>query len=95
MFVRFVQLLGMFSGYGQTNATIWDVVLAVEKFMEDHEHRDRALDHLEEWDAGGTCVLLVVSLLVADVLIILLSNFICQTFIDLLVRFSVQDFPWL
>mgnify|MGYP007080200600 CR=1 FL=1 len=44
----------MFSGYGQTNATVWDVLMAVEKFMEKHEHRDRALDHLEDCDTGGT-----------------------------------------
>lgn len=45
----------MFSGYGQTLAIVWDVLLATERFMEKNERRDRALDNLGEWDTGGTC----------------------------------------
>lgn len=43
----------MFSGYGQTSAFVSDVMYAVEKHMENIQHMDRALDRLQEWDAGG------------------------------------------
>lgn len=46
------KLLGMFSGYGQSQGLLWSILHAVETFMERHEHRDHALDHLDEWDEG-------------------------------------------
>jgi len=42
----------MFSGYGQSQAMISAVLLAVERFMDSEEQRDKALDHLGEWDQG-------------------------------------------
>ena len=42
----------MFSGYGQNKAITSAALLAVEKFMDDKEHRDHALDHLDNWDQG-------------------------------------------
>ena len=42
----------MFSGYGQNQATTWNILSAVEKYMDKTENRDHALDHLEEWDQG-------------------------------------------
>lgn len=42
----------MFSGYKQSEAFVWDVLLNVEKFLLKHEGRDRALDHLSDWDEG-------------------------------------------
>lgn len=46
------KLAGMFSGYGQTQAVTLAILNAVEKYMNQMEHRDRALDHLDEWDEG-------------------------------------------
>jgi len=46
------KLQGMFSGYGQPQAMTWNLLQAVERYLEQEEHRDRALDRLEEWDAG-------------------------------------------
>jgi hypothetical protein len=40
----------MFSGYGQTQADLWDIMFAVEKYLSKVEHRDHALDKLQEWD---------------------------------------------
>ena len=42
----------MFSGYGQSQAVVAAVLLAVERFMDTMEQRDHALDHLNEWDQG-------------------------------------------
>ena len=42
----------MFSGYKQSEAFVWNVLLGVEKYLLHHEGRDRALDHLDEWDEG-------------------------------------------
>jgi len=42
----------MFSGYGQTEAVTRTVFDEVERFLEEAEHRERALDRLEQWDAG-------------------------------------------
>jgi ribosome-binding ATPase YchF (GTP1/OBG family) len=42
----------MFTGYGQSQALLHDVIVAVEKYMEEREQRDRAMDHLHEWDEG-------------------------------------------
>ncbi len=42
----------MFSGYKQSEAFVWDVLLSVEKFLFINEGRDRALDHLSSWDEG-------------------------------------------
>jgi hypothetical protein len=47
------KLSDMFSGYGQPQQVTWDVLNAVEEFMETAEHRgDHPLDHLDEWDEG-------------------------------------------
>jgi ribosome-binding ATPase len=50
------KLEAMFSGYGQPQATTWDILNAVEAFMststDDAGPRESALDHLEEWDVG-------------------------------------------
>lgn len=47
------KLSDMFSGYGQSSSTIWNVLNAVEKYKKVMEpHRDRALDHLIDWDVG-------------------------------------------
>mmetsp|Transcript_18178 Transcript_18178/g.42934 ORF Transcript_18178/g.42934 Transcript_18178/m.42934 type:complete len:942 (+) Transcript_18178:73-2898(+) len=46
------KLAGMFGGYGQNQATTSNVLSFVEKFMETHEGKERALDHLELWDEG-------------------------------------------
>jgi hypothetical protein len=46
------KLAGMFSGYGQPQAMSISVLQAVETFMEDEEGRDRALEHLDQWDEG-------------------------------------------
>lgn len=46
------KLSDMFTGYGQSQAILHDVIVAVEKYMEEHEQRDRAMDHLHEWDEG-------------------------------------------
>jgi hypothetical protein len=42
----------MFSGYGQSQAMVSAVLLAVEKWMDENEQRDHALDHLDEWNQG-------------------------------------------
>lgn len=47
------KLWGMFSGYGQAQAVLTDILLAVEKHMEKVEQREKALDHIGEWDTGG------------------------------------------
>ena len=47
------KLSGMFSGYGQTSAVVFEVLNAVEKYMDRTQQFDRALEHLEEWDTGG------------------------------------------
>ncbi|KAL7576446.1 hypothetical protein ACA910_018246 [Epithemia clementina (nom. ined.)] len=44
------KLSDMFGGYGQTQAVTNNVLVAVEKYMEQKEGRERALDHLTEWD---------------------------------------------
>ncbi|KAI2501634.1 50S ribosome-binding GTPase [Fragilaria crotonensis] len=46
------KLSDMFSGYGQSQAVLFNVIAAVEKFMQETEQRDRALDRLHEWDEG-------------------------------------------
>ena len=46
------KLSDMFSGYGQSQAVLYNVIATVEKFMEDTEGRDRALQRLQEWDEG-------------------------------------------
>ena len=42
----------MFSGYKQSEAFVWDILLSVENFLLNHEGRDHALDHLRSWDEG-------------------------------------------
>ena len=42
----------MFSGYKQSEAFVWDVLLNVEKYLLSHEGRDHALDDLSSWDEG-------------------------------------------
>jgi len=44
------KLAGMFSGYGQREAMVETVFLALEKFLEEKYHRDKALDHIDTWD---------------------------------------------
>lgn len=46
------KLTEMFSGYGQPQAMTWSILNAVEKYMEQTEGRDKALDHLEQWDTS-------------------------------------------
>ncbi len=46
------RLSDMFSGYNQSQTVVWDVILAVEKYLERTEQRDKALDKLETWDEG-------------------------------------------
>jgi ribosome-binding ATPase YchF (GTP1/OBG family)/dienelactone hydrolase len=46
------KLSDMFSGYKQSQAILWDVLYSVERYLDQTEHRDHALDHLEEWDEG-------------------------------------------
>ena len=46
------KLSDMFSGYGQSHAVLYNVIVAVEKYMEEIEQRDHALDKLHEWDEG-------------------------------------------
>lgn len=46
------KLAGMFGGYGQNQATTFDILLGVEQYMASQLQRDHALDHLEEWDQG-------------------------------------------
>lgn len=42
----------MFSGYKQSEALVWNVLLRVESFLFEQEGRDRALDNLSSWDEG-------------------------------------------
>jgi ribosome-binding ATPase YchF (GTP1/OBG family) len=42
----------MFSGYGQTQSMTRNVFSALENFLADELQRDRALDHIDEWDQG-------------------------------------------
>lgn len=46
------KLSDMFSGYGQSQTVLYNVIVAVEKFMEESEQRDRAMERLHEWDEG-------------------------------------------
>jgi ribosome-binding ATPase YchF (GTP1/OBG family) len=46
------KLMGMFSGYGQSQGLLWSVLDAVEKYLEKQEGRDHALDRMDEWDEG-------------------------------------------
>lgn len=46
------KLAGLFSGYKQSQAFVFDVLFAVESYLRKREGRDRALDHLVEWDEG-------------------------------------------
>lgn len=46
------KLMGMFSGYGLSQGLLWSILHAVERFMENHEHRDHPLDHIDQWDEG-------------------------------------------
>jgi ribosome-binding ATPase len=46
------KLSEMFSGYKQNPTVLWDVLYAVEKYLQQNEQRDHALDHLDEWDEG-------------------------------------------
>lgn len=46
------KLSDMFSGYGQSQAVLHSVFVAVEKYMEETLQRDRALELLDEWDEG-------------------------------------------
>ena len=52
--VRLLQLVDMFSGYKQSQAFVWNVLVQVEKFMEakDSNKYDHSLDRLEKWDGG-------------------------------------------
>ena len=42
----------MFSGYKQNQSFVYDVLLATEKYLNEYEGRDRALEHLDTWDEG-------------------------------------------
>ena len=46
------KLHDMFGGYGQPQAMTSNLLTAVERYLELQEHRERALDHLDEWDSG-------------------------------------------
>lgn len=46
------KLLGMFSGYRQSQSFVWDIILSVEKYLDSSEGRPHALDNLVEWDEG-------------------------------------------
>ena len=46
------RLIGLFSGYRQNQAFVYDVLLEVERFLDRKEARDHALDHLDKWDSG-------------------------------------------
>lgn len=46
------KLSGMFSGYGQNQAVTHEIFTSVDKHLEEHEQRDHAIDHLDQWDAG-------------------------------------------
>lgn len=47
-----VKLVGMFSGYKQSQAFVLDVLVAVEKYLDESEGRPNAFDRLAEWDEG-------------------------------------------
>jgi hypothetical protein len=42
----------MFSGYKQSQAFVWDIIMAVEKFAHATEGKAGYFDHLDEWDMG-------------------------------------------
>jgi hypothetical protein len=42
----------MFSGYKQNQTFVYDVLVTTEKYLYEHEGRDRALDKLDTWDEG-------------------------------------------
>jgi hypothetical protein len=44
------KLAGMFSGYGQRQGMVEISLDALEKFLEEHYHRDQALDHIDTWN---------------------------------------------
>ena len=46
------KLVGMFSGYKQSQAFVLNVFSAVEAYVQVKEGRDRAFDHLDLWDEG-------------------------------------------
>ena len=46
------KLASMFSGYKQSQAFVWDVLMTVEKYLYKKEGRKNSLDHLNEWDEG-------------------------------------------
>eukprot|EP00547_Thalassionema_nitzschioides_P000486 CAMPEP_0194205756 /NCGR_PEP_ID=MMETSP0156-20130528/4969_1 /TAXON_ID=33649 /ORGANISM="Thalassionema nitzschioides, Strain L26-B" /LENGTH=921 /DNA_ID=CAMNT_0038932119 /DNA_START=41 /DNA_END=2807 /DNA_ORIENTATION=+ len=46
------KLFDMFSGYGQSRSTTQEVFFGVQKYMEDVEQKEGALEKLEEWDEG-------------------------------------------
>jgi len=46
------KLLGMFSGYKQSQSFVLDVFAAMEKFMLKTQSRDRIFDNLDSWDEG-------------------------------------------
>jgi hypothetical protein len=48
--LHFLQLSGMFSGYGQPQSVTRSVFSALEKFLDEQKERDHALDHIQEWD---------------------------------------------
>ena len=46
------KLSGMFSGYGQNQAMTHTMFSALDKFLEDKYHGDKALDNIALWDQG-------------------------------------------
>ena len=46
------KLVGMFSGYKQSQAFVVDVFSAVEAYVREKEGKDRTFDHLDLWDEG-------------------------------------------
>ena len=46
------RLCSMFSGYRQSQAFVYDVLVEVERYVERNEGRDHVLDQLDSWDAG-------------------------------------------
>mmetsp|Transcript_26975 Transcript_26975/g.56947 ORF Transcript_26975/g.56947 Transcript_26975/m.56947 type:complete len:1064 (-) Transcript_26975:58-3249(-) len=46
------KLVGMFSGYKQSQAFTYDVFSAVEKFVTEKEGREHMFEQLENWDEG-------------------------------------------
>jgi len=53
------KLVDMFSGYKQSQSFVWNVLLAIENFLNKHEGRDHALDNLDAWDEGDLYRLVV------------------------------------